>query len=277
MSVIVLTSAKGAPGVTTTAVGLALQWPRRVLLVEADASGSSAILAGYLRGTVRHDTGLIDLAMAQRDRQLAQSLPAAAMPLPGGRAVQFIPGLTNSAQAQSMSPVWPALAPLLGELNDRGTDVIIDAGRLSAAGSPLPLLRAADVVLLVTRTTLPAVAATRAAASVLAEDLEANGRGAATLELLLVGEGQPYTGKEISSVTGHRVLGSIAHDAPAAEVYSVGANPSRRFTSTSLVRSLTATVSTLTSRLADRVVQLPDSTKPNPWVRSRAGAQEGQS
>ena len=39
MAVICLTSASGSPGVTTTAVGLALCWPRPVLLVEVVAHG----------------------------------------------------------------------------------------------------------------------------------------------------------------------------------------------------------------------------------------------
>lgn len=64
MALIGLTSARGAPGVTTTALGMALHWHRPVLLVEADASGGSAILAGYLRGTVAHDRGLRDVAVA---------------------------------------------------------------------------------------------------------------------------------------------------------------------------------------------------------------------
>ena len=42
MAVIALTSASGSPGVTTTALGLALLWPRPVLLVEADPTGGSA-------------------------------------------------------------------------------------------------------------------------------------------------------------------------------------------------------------------------------------------
>ena len=36
MAIIVLTSVGASPGVTTTALGLALQWPRECLLVDAD-------------------------------------------------------------------------------------------------------------------------------------------------------------------------------------------------------------------------------------------------
>ena len=49
MAVIVMTSAAGAPGTTTAALTMALQWPRRCLLVEADPAGSS-LVPGWLGG-----------------------------------------------------------------------------------------------------------------------------------------------------------------------------------------------------------------------------------
>ena len=55
MAVVALASASGSPGVTTTALGLALLWPRPVLLVEADPTGGSGLLAGYFRGTREYD------------------------------------------------------------------------------------------------------------------------------------------------------------------------------------------------------------------------------
>lgn len=255
MSVIALTSAKGAPGVTTTAVGLALAWPRPVLLVEADAAGSSAILAGYLRANVPLSHGLIDLAVAHRDGALADQLVPSSLELPG-TTVRLLPGLATHAQAHSMTAVWPALAAALADLDTQGMDVIIDAGRVSAAAAPLPLLRAADLVVLTARTTLPAIAGLRGTLSGLAEDLEANGRGASTLQLLLVGEGHPYTGAEIAKHLGWPVLSTLAFDPTGAEVYSLGATPGRRFATSPLARSLTATASAIAARLTDRVVHL---------------------
>ena len=82
MALIVLTSAAGSPGVTTTAVGLALTWPRPVLLVEADPTGGSAVLAGYLPRQHRPPGGLIDLAWAHRQGSLAAALPGLTMPIP---------------------------------------------------------------------------------------------------------------------------------------------------------------------------------------------------
>ena len=49
MALIVLASASGAPGVSTTALGLTLNWHRSVLLVDADPTGSSAVFAGYFQ------------------------------------------------------------------------------------------------------------------------------------------------------------------------------------------------------------------------------------
>ncbi|HEY9562625.1 MAG TPA: hypothetical protein VIR30_02545, partial [Nocardioides sp.] len=60
MAVIALCSASGSPGVTTTALGMALLWPRPVLLIEADATGGSGILAGYFRGIKSYDQGLVE-------------------------------------------------------------------------------------------------------------------------------------------------------------------------------------------------------------------------
>lgn len=240
MSVIALTSAKGSPGVTTTALALALSWPRPTLLLEADVAGSSSILAGYLRGAVRHQHGLVDLAKAERRAvDLEATLRTAAIALPDSQ-VRLVAGLTSPAQAKTIGSLWEALPIMLTGLERTGTDVIIDAGRLGAVGGPMPLLRRADVVLLMTRSTLPAIAATRARAGELREDLAADGAGAEALRLLVVGEGHPYSGREIATAIGLPVLCTLAWDPVNAEVFSLGASPGRKFTNTALVRSVAA-------------------------------------
>ena len=65
--VVALASASGSPGVTTTALGMALLWPRPVLLVEADPTGGSGLLAGYFRGHARVRLGA-DRAGADREQ-----------------------------------------------------------------------------------------------------------------------------------------------------------------------------------------------------------------
>lgn len=245
MAVITLASASGAPGVTTTAVGLALAWPRPVILLEADPTGGSAVLAGYCRGEVPHDRGLVNLAMAHRAGQdLTQALPGVLMRLPGS-AVDLVPGVRSHTQAASTAALWEPLAAALGELDAAGTDVIVDAGRLGLAGAPLPLLRSADVALLVMRTNLPALAGARSWVKALSE--EATGAGVSGPGLLLVGEGHPYTGREITGVLGRPVVASLAWDPVSAETFHLGHAPGRRFEHAALARSLRASVSAITA------------------------------
>ena len=50
MAIVVLGSVSGSPGVTTLAVGLALAWPRSVVLADCDPGAHQAVLAGFLAG-----------------------------------------------------------------------------------------------------------------------------------------------------------------------------------------------------------------------------------
>ena len=64
MTVTVLTSASGAPGVTTTAVGLTVHWPESCLLVDGDYQ--QAVLAGYLGGSQVTRNGIVHVINAAR-------------------------------------------------------------------------------------------------------------------------------------------------------------------------------------------------------------------
>lgn len=251
MALIVLTSASGAPGVTTSTLALALAWPRPVVLLEADPGGGSAILAGYCRGEVAHDRGLVDLALAHRaGDDLATVLPTLTMRLPG-TTVDLLPGLRSHAQAASVAPVWDRLTIALTALDRAGTDVLVDAGRLGMTGFPTALLAAADATLLVTRTSLPALAGARPWARTLRADLAPDGAGHPP-GLLLVGEGNPYTAREISGALGLSVVAALAWDPVAAQTFHLGTAPGRRFEHGALARSVRAAVSAIRSQVAAR-------------------------
>lgn len=49
MAIVYLTSATGAPGVSTLATALTLHWPRPALLLEADTSTTSHLIPGTCR------------------------------------------------------------------------------------------------------------------------------------------------------------------------------------------------------------------------------------
>ena len=248
MALIVLTSASGSPGVTTAAVGLTLAWLRPVVLVEADPTGGSPVLAGYFRGTIAPVRGLIDLAMSHRDDHLGADLPSTLMPVPG-REAWLLPGIRGHRQARSLAPVWEPLARSFKALEDTGQDVIADVGRLGLAGSPEPLIHGADLTLLALRTDLVSLSGARSWAQTLREDFEAAG-ASGNLGVLLVGEGRPYAAGDVAKVIGLPVVARIAWDPGPAAVFSHGTDPPRRFDGSPLVRSLRATRAAIEAAVA---------------------------
>jgi hypothetical protein len=256
MALIVLASASGSPGVTTTALGLAQVWHRPVVLVDADPVGGSALLAGYFQGTVVDDDAMVTLVMAQRDRRLAEVLPGTLLTIPE-TTIAILPGPKSHAQAGSLSDLWPALAFELRALESNGQDVIVDVGRLGMVHSADALIAAADLALLVTRSSLPALAAARQWAVDLAAG-SADGTGAAAVATLLVGPGRPYAASEVGRVLSTPVLDSIAWDPQGARVFSEGEKPrSTRWNKRDdLVRSYRAAAAAITTRIAGERVAM---------------------
>ncbi|WP_256791990.1 hypothetical protein [Terrabacter sp. Ter38] len=238
MALIVLTSASGSPGVTASAVGLALTWPRPALLVEADPTGGSSILAGYLRGQTAPASSLIDLALAHRHGQLEQAIPEATVRIEGTSAA-LLPGTRSHTQAPSLVSLWEPLAAALKSLERTGQDVIVDAGRLGLTGFPEPLLYAADLCLLTMRSDLVSLSGARSWTQTLRAGFERVG-GCASLGLLMVGEGDPYSAREVRKVLQTPVIASLAWDPAVAQVFGRGAKAPRKFDTSPLVRGLSA-------------------------------------
>lgn len=247
MAVICLTSASGSPGVTTTAVGLAFCWPRPVLVVDADPTGGSGILAGFLKGTAVYEAGLLDLALSPLG--VSDALRDVVRPLsplsPLSPNISLIAGTRSHAQAPALREVWEPLAGALADLESNGQDVIIDAGRLGLMGSPLPLLEAADLTLLMIRATLPSISAARSWAETVRQPATGWHPG-----LLLLAEGQPYRAGEVSKVLGLPVVADLPDDPGAAAVYHRGAAPPRHFEAGSYVRALHAAVQSIEAQVA---------------------------
>ena len=246
MAVIALCSAQGSPGVTTTAVGLALAWPRPVLLVEADPTGSSGVLTGWFRGARDYESGLIELAFAAEP--IADLLPRVSVPLddtdPDHRA-RFVAGPRSHVQAQGLQALWSPLAGALADLDETGQDVIVDAGRLGGAGSPEHLLAIADLTLLVVRSHLPSIAGARAWADLVQRDRLWPNPG-----LFVIGAGEPYGTREITRVLGFPVVATLPDDPVGAAIYHRGANPPRNFESGGYRRGLQAGAERLVTTIA---------------------------
>jgi hypothetical protein len=242
MAVICLASASGSPGVTTTSVGLAFCWPRPVLLVEADPTGGSGILAGFLKGTTPYDAGLLELALSPLG--VTEALRDVVHPLSPN--VFLVAGTRTHTQAPALRDAWAPLATALADLDANGQDVIVDAGRLGLTGSPQPLLESADLTLLMTRATLPAISAARS----WAEAVRQPATGWRHPGLLLVAEGRPYRDSEVSKVLGMPVVADLPDDPESAAVYHRGAAPPRHFETGPYVRGLQAATQSIQAQVA---------------------------
>lgn len=235
MSTVVLASASGAPGVTTAALGLTLAWPGDCLLVDADRSASQALLAGYLQGS-QATAGLESILQAHRERTpLAAALAEAERPLPAPEpetpARALLPGFTRLGAVDLFEQAWQ---PLLAELDRQERDVIVDAGRTGHRGLPEGLLRDADLVGLVCRTSLVGLAGLRHHVAGLLEASRVDAVG-----LILVGPGRPYASSEVSEQFGLPVLAEIAWDPGSADELNRGPDAlGRRWPRSPLARSL---------------------------------------
>ena len=148
MALIVLFSANGSPGVSTSALGLAMAWPRPSILADTDTTGARAVAAGYFHGgQLPTDASIVDLAIAHRQGTLVEDLPRMLMRIPNTH-IQLLNGPVRHNQARSLDSVWEPLAGVFKSLERNGQDVIVDAGRLGLEGSPYKLLAAADLALL---------------------------------------------------------------------------------------------------------------------------------
>lgn len=252
MSVVLLASATGAPGVTTTAVGLSLLWEGEILLADCDRTASQAVLAGYLQGLVAPGLGLPGLATVHRQGgQVSAALLAQTVPLADGEPRRhLLPGFAHAAAPLVFDTVWGDIGDALATASRSGIDVLIDAGRIGAAGLPAGLLAHADAVLILTRSNLVALAGLRLHVAGVREALSS--RPGAGLGLLVVGPGRPYSAREIEHEFALPVWSEIDHQPDLAAVFSDGAASPRRFTDSGYVRSLRTTASAITSRMTAR-------------------------
>ncbi|HEX9032396.1 MAG TPA: hypothetical protein VF834_11165 [Streptosporangiaceae bacterium] len=216
MAMYVLASPGGAPGVTTTALALALTWPRPVIVAECDPACGD-ILAGLFAGHLAAPRGLTGVAFeaGRGAAAVAAEVVAQLAPLDDSGSRTFLAGISDPRQAPRLAPAWPAIARALAS---QAADVLADCGRLDAGdGQPASVLTEATAVLMVLRPTLRQVAGARPRIEHLAELLG----GTERIGLLLVGD-QGHEPKEITAALGVPVVATLPVDAKTAGVLSDG-------------------------------------------------------
>jgi hypothetical protein len=257
MAVVILTSTSGSPGVTTLGVGLALTWPRSVILADCDPGAHQAVLAGFLAGRSAGGKGLLRVAEAHRDRRPLREVILDQCDVlaedPGHRRL-FLPGFTRPGSAGHFGAVWGDLAEAFERLSDTGYDVIVDTGRLGGQGLPGPLVERAPLTCLVLRSNLRAVMSARVHLPTL-RDHARLAEPAGSLGLILVGASDPYSSTEVGKALGVPVLGVVARDPHAAAHLSDGRPRPRRFDGSPLIKSLHSLATTLAGHV-DRSADL---------------------
>lgn len=138
---VVVASVSGAPGASTTALGMAALWPERpALLVEADPGGG--VVAA--RFGLAQEPGLASLAAARHGGHSGGVAPYVQQ-MPLGLHVLVGPGAAETAAG--------AVSVLVGQgdaVARLAPVVVADVGRLYANSPAWGLLRFADAVVLVT-------------------------------------------------------------------------------------------------------------------------------
>jgi len=241
MSVVALAAGKGSPGVTTAAVALAAVWPRASVLAECDAGGGDLVyrLRDERGGPLSADRGVVSLATAARATVAQSVVVEHAQVTEGGLPV--LVGAASETHSAALAESW---LPVAAAFSASECEVIVDCGRLSSV-SPLQVMRAADVVLLVCRATAESVAHTRHA-------IERLRRERVEPRLLVVGRSEDTVGVR-DALRGHGeldVLGPLADD-PAGAAGLAG-QWTRRLDRTALVTSARLVARALDVRLAER-------------------------
>ncbi|WP_018221368.1 P-loop NTPase family protein [Salinispora pacifica] len=223
---VVAASMSGAPGASTTALGMAALWPKHpALLVEADPGGG--VVAA--RFGLAQEPGLASLAAAARHGDNTDGAAPYVQQVPLGLHVLVGPGAAETAAGAvsvlaGRADAVAGLAPSV---------VVADAGRLYAHSPAWGLLRSTDAVVLVTwgstehldhlDTRLPAL---RAAVGLGGVGLAVSGRSA-------------YAPAEISGRLGVPVWAQLPTDRWGAGVLA-GRMTGRAWTRTRLAQALRA-------------------------------------
>jgi hypothetical protein len=221
-------SLKGSPGVTTTCLALAAHWPgsQQPVVVEADPAGGDLLARFRLAGK----PSLVTLAAAIRHSADPGLLWRHAQRLPAGLPVVIGPVGANQARAALRELATNGSVGALRRGADQpGTVVIADCGRVDPDSPVLPVIRSADVMLLLARARDEELAH-------VADTLHHAGRWNRRPGFVLVGDG--YATAEVQRALRIGVAGRIPYDPKGAAVLcgQQGASPQRSRIGTAAAR-----------------------------------------
>lgn len=240
-----LASASGSPGVSTTALGLTLLWPRDVVLVEADTVGYSATLAGFFGGAQAAPSTILDLSPGA---DFEEHLLSRSVALTDDQSMmrRLIPGITSPLHGHALSARWEALALALYDLERAGVDIICDLGRVHAPSFAAPIMQASDVSILLLRPTIPATFAALSTikARHLAQD---DGLDTPAFHLATIAAPDTYSDSETSRALAQPSIAHLPWAPKHAAALTYGRPRPRGFDSSSYTRALRSSAAAITT------------------------------
>lgn len=231
MSLTAFASAKGAPGVTLTALTFAAARAgagSKVIFLEADRSGGTLAV----RYQLPRQPGLITLAAAGRHGLARDQLWNHAQELPGGLAAIVAPEREDRASA-ILRDGGARIGRWLADIGD--VDVVVDCGRIDSTDLASGLVAQADILHLVARPTAEEI---QPAAALAAEAV----RLGLSVSWVLIGD-CPHHPDEVASVTGVAVAAVLPDDrrGAAALLEGQGGGRGRRSRVARAIHSFAAT------------------------------------
>jgi MinD-like ATPase involved in chromosome partitioning or flagellar assembly len=232
-------SAKGSPGTSTAVVALGSVWSRDVVVADFDpAGGDVAYRHRDPRGApLDPELGVLSLAAAARRGLTPDAAADHVQIIDGGLGV--LTGVSNPEQVAGIGPVWPTIATALRDMP--GTDVLADCGRVTPGSPPLPVLTAADAVVLCVRPTIESYAHLRDRLRWLSGPLRIGELGSVPVGIVVVADpGDTAVVRDLDRLLRHEglqvpVIGRIAYDRKAAD--ALAGRRGRRLDRSLLVRS----------------------------------------
>ncbi|WP_345580275.1 hypothetical protein [Nonomuraea rosea] len=179
-----------------------------------------------------HESGLLELALAAAHDIDPDLLWRHVVALDhDARNWLLLPGLRDPRHLVQLDGAWDTIAGVFTAAQDTA-DVVLDVGQIGRSDTPMTLLAACDLVVMLVRPTLRHVAHAR-------PRLDALGRQVGEdvqVGLCAVGDG-PYSAKEISEALFELpVLAWIPHDPRSAAVLSDGDRAKKSFRRSALIR-----------------------------------------
>ncbi|WP_336657507.1 MULTISPECIES: hypothetical protein [unclassified Leucobacter] len=267
MATILLTSLSGSPGVSTATLALAMNWPRPVLMIEADIARYSAVMPGYLRGQEKHSKGMGEIPVSVRGSAEGLTIHhllghSIGLDSPDKPLKKVVPGFRDPAAAGSWRDLWGQLGAAAATLEQSGADVLIDAGRWAPKDPRALLLPQIDQILVLATPDLPSLVAAHHRMPELQLTLESGGRPGDSL--LVSPAATPHSGaygrRETSKVLGVETTTPLEWDPRAAAIFSHGEPARKTFTKTKFGRSIITLQTELLNKIdAQRKLLFRDS------------------